>query len=314
VTTEDTTEVLESLARGRPSPVPVETFRWEEAFLSRAVTRDVEKVRGYLICKLAFTLGVNVDLLDASAYADALRREGDFDPREFHRTLAYVCRVQGRSRVEKRHDLLSKREGEEMLGYYYSKGNTRRALEFARGVDELFADARGPSGELGWRTYTSMSAHCRAAVNKYLNNPAAARVAPGDRQELERLLELTALLGGVPLRNVRYVNQVATALRFNFLIRGLLEGKRDGQAIERVLWLYGEGASVARFISTYRDIALMHFLIDKIHRAGGLSEAADYVGRSLRLAETVGDVPSIKRAKRLRAYFRLYLLVGRARP
>lgn len=239
--------------------------------------------------------------------------KADFDQREFHRTLAYVCRVQGRGRVEKRHDLLSKREGEEMLGYYYSKGNMRRALEFAKGVDELFADAWGPSGELGWRTYTSMSAHCRAAVAKYLNNPFAIRLASGDRPNLERLLELTTLLGTVPLKNVRYINQVATVLRFNFLLRGQLEGKRDERTIERVLWLYGEGASLAGFISTYRDIALMHFLVDKLHCTGGLHEAADYVGRSLRLAETVGDVPSIKRAKRLRAYFRLYFLVWRAR-
>jgi hypothetical protein len=224
-----------------------------------------------------------------------------------------VCRVRGRGSEERRHDLLSRREGEEMLGYYYSKGRLRRALADAKSVDELFADARG-AGELGWGTYTSMSAHCRAEVTKYLLNPFAVRVPPVDRPKLERLLELTELLGDVPLRNVRYVNQVATALRFNFLLRGLLEGKRDGRTIERVLWLYGEGASVAGFISTYRDIALMHFLIDRLHRAGGMREAADYVGRSLRLAEAVGDVPSVKRAKRLRAYFRLYSLVGRARP
>lgn len=125
-------------------------------------------------------------------------------------------------------------------------------------------------------------------------------------------MELTSLLGGVPLRNVRYINQVATALRFNFLLNALLEGWRDERAVERVLWLYGEGASVAGFISTYRDIAIMHFLLYKTRRASGLREAEDYIGRSLRLARTVGDVPSIKRGERLLSYFRLYYLACRA--
>lgn len=312
VTAEDTTSVLASLAGGGSAGASAPAFSWEEAFLRRAVTTDVAGVRGYLICKLAFTLGVNVDLLDRSAYADALRHEADFDSQDFNRTLAYVCRVQGKGRAEKRHDLLSKRGGEEMLGYYYSKARTRRALKYAKGVDELFDDAHGAAGELGWRTYTSMSAHCRAAVNRYLNNPFITKVSPGDRPKLERLLELTALLGDVPLRGVRYINQVATALRFNFLLRALLEGQRDDRTVERVLSLYGEGASLAGFISTYRDVAVMNLLLAKFHGVGGAGAAAVYLDKSLRLAETVGDVPSVKRAVRLHRYFRVSALASRA--
>lgn len=305
-TTQDTTEVLQSLSGTRLQAVPVETFPWKDVFLRNAVMRDAGRVKSYLICKLAFTLGINVDLLDAAAYTNALQHEHDFDREDFHRTLAYVSRVQGAAQREQRHDILSKRGGVEMLGYHYSKGHARRALSYAKGINEMFSDARAAGGELDWRTYTSMSAHCRPIVTRYLLNPFATKVTIKDRRMIERLMELTVLLSNVPLRNVRYINQVATALRFNFLFKALLNGVQDDHTIERVLELYGEGASVAGFIATYRDVSIMYFFLHKFHRSDGLYKSMAYIDRSLRLARTVGDIPSMKRALRLTAYLRFY--------
>lgn len=312
ITTEDTSSVLRTLTHAGHAPAPAAPFPWAEAFLRHAVMTGRGEIRGYLICKLAFTLGVNVDLLDETAYAAALLLEPQIEPDDFHRTLAYVCRVQGRAEQERRHDLLSKRGGTEMLGYHYSKGHLRRALRYAKSVEALLDDARAAGVELDWRTYTSMSAHCRSAMTKYLINPFVTEVTGGDRVKVERLFALTAQLSEMPLRNVRYINQVATALRFNFLLKALLSGVRDVQTVERVLRLYGEGASVAGFISTYRDVAIMHFFLDKFHHAGALHEAMVYINKSRRLAETVGDVPSIKRAKKLSAYFNFYSSVRRS--
>lgn len=307
ITTEDTTERLMTLSGAGSGPAPAPPFHWDDVFLRHAVMRDRGEVAGYLICRLSFSLGVNVDLLDETAYANALRAEWGFRAEDFHTTLAYVCRVRGESRLEKQHDLLSRRGGVELLGYYYSKGDVRRALKYSKSIDELFADAsRGT--ELGWETYTSMSAHCRAAVSKKLANPFAKQVASEDRSRMERLVGLTDLLGGVSLRNVRYINQVATALRFNFLLRAILHGEDGDEAVNRVLFLYGEGASVAGFISTYRDAALMHFFLAKYHRKNSMRKASDYVQRSLRVAEAVGDVPSIKRARKLGALLTLHSL------
>jgi hypothetical protein len=315
ITVQETEGVLRSLTGGGPEPLPAETFPWQEFFLSNAITTDVGRVRSYLICKLAFTLGVNVSLLSETAYDDALKHEQDFDSQDFHRTLAYVCRVQGAVRRERQHDALSKRGGVEALGYHYSKGHARRALRHAKSLGELFADARGAGAELGWGTYTSMSAHCRPLVTKYLFNPFSARVTPEDRQKIGKLLELTELLSGVTLKNVQYINQVSTALRFSFLFKALLEGIRDDPTVERVLGLYGDGASIAGFISAYRDMSIMHFFLARFHHGrDSLREALACAHKSLRLARTVGDVPSVKRASRLGAYLRFYALISIARP
>lgn len=312
-TTQATGEVLRALSGAPPEPPPAETFPWRERFLRNAVTADVGRVRPYLVCKLAFTMGVNVNLLSETAYADALKREQDFDPKDFHSTLAYVCRVQGAAKSEQRHDALSKRGFVESLGYHYSAGHARRALRYAKSLDELFEDARGVGAELDWSTYTSMSTHCRPLVTKYLFNPLIAKVTPEDGRKIGTLLELTELLSGVELRNVQFINQVATALRFSFLFKALLGGVRDDPTVALMLGLYGDGASVAGFISAYRDMSIMNFFLARFHRSDSLREAMACADRSMQLARAVGDIPSVRRASRLGTYLRLYSLLSFAR-
>lgn len=315
VLTDDTTRALKTLAGDRHRPAAGPRFPWRERFLAGAVTADREKVRDFLVCKLAFTLGVNVELLNEGAYARALRTESLFDELDFHKTMAYVCRVQGRAELEKQHDVKVKRGDEDLLGYYYSRGDFKKALLYAKPLDGLFADASGPGAELDWRTYTSMSAHCRPLVMKYFANPFAGGVAAADRPRIKKLLDLTELLGKVPLREVRFINQIATARRFNFLFRALLDGVNDEAAVEQVLSLYGEVASVAGFVGTYRDAAIKDFFLTRHHRAGRAEEARSYAQKSLSLASLIGDLPSVKRAKKLRLYLSLYAaLAGRRRP
>lgn len=312
IATEDTTDALMILAEGQVESETSSKFSWKDAFLKNAILTDRSRVRDYLVCKIAFTLGVNVDFLDQQVYTKALKSERYFDELDFNKTLAYVCRVQGKSELEKRHDLKVKRTDDDLLGYYYSKGDLRRAINYAKPISELFKDASRPGVELDWRTYTSMSAHCRTFVEKYLRRPFIARVEEEDRQQIEELLKLTDLLGNVPLRNVRFINQVATALRFSFLFRALIHGSNEEEIVERVLYLYGEGASVAGFISTYRDMAIKEYFLTKYHNRGSLSAAIAHVKRSLALATLVGDNPSIKRAKKLSAYFNIYSSIHQA--
>lgn len=310
VTEADTMEVLASLSGLAAEADGSEPFGWRDAFLRNAVVTDREELRAFTVCRLAFTLGVNADILDAGAYAGAARLEGRVRELDFHKTLAYVCRVQGRARLEKQHDLRVKRSESDMLGYYYSKGDLRRALSRAKTLDQLFDDASGGGAELGWETYTSMSAHCRPLVMKYLKNPFAGGVSGDDRVKVLRLLELTDLLSNVPLRNVRFINQVCTALRFNFLFRALLDGVMDDEKVGRTLLLYAEGASVAGLISTYRDTAVTHFFRKRFHDSGDLGEATAHADRSMRLAEVIGDLPGRKQAKRLKTYISAYASVA----
>jgi hypothetical protein len=309
ITEADTTKVLASLSSHTTEFDGHEPFGWREAFINDAVTAGREELRGFIVCRLAFTLGVNADLLDAAAYGAATQLEGRISEMDFHKTLAYVCRVQGKARLEKFHDLRVKRDESDMLGYYYSKGDLRRAQKYAKTVEELFEDATAGGTELGWDTYTSMSAHCRALVVKYLKNPFAGGVSGDDRAKAERLLELTGMLSNVPLRNVRFINQVCTALRFNILFRALLEGVIDGERVSKTFSLYAEGASVAGLISTHRDAAITHFFLRKFHRSGDLREAMGHADLSARLADVIGDVPGYKQAKRLKRYLIAYASV-----
>jgi hypothetical protein len=302
----DTSAVLASLSNLTATVNDSEPFGWRDAFMSDAVVTDREELTGFTVCRLAFALGINADLLDAGAYKNATRIEGRVGELDFHKTLAYVCRIQGRSRLEKLHDLKVKKDASDMLGYYYSKGDMRRALGYAKTLDELFERASAGGTELGWDTYTSMSAHCRSLIMKYLKNPFTLRVSEDDRNSIYRLLRLSELLSEVPLRNVRFINQVCTALRFNFLFRALLEGKEDEQRVSRTVSLYAEGASVAGLISTYRDIAVMHFFLRKFHCSGDLRQAAAHADKSMRLAAVVGDVPGQRRAKMLKTYIGVY--------
>jgi hypothetical protein len=145
---------------------------------------------------------------------------------------------------------------------------------------------------------------------KYLMNPFTGGVSGGDRARAERLLELTDVLSNVQLRTVRFINQVCTALRFNFLLRALLDGVLDERNIERALSLYAEGASVAGLIGTYRDLAITHFFLRRFHRRGSLTEAAVHASKSMRLAGIIGDAPGLKRAKRLKNLLNTYAYVA----
>jgi hypothetical protein len=302
----DTSEWLRGLSGGEVECGGRAPFEWKDVFLRRAALVGRERVRDFLICKLAFTLGLNIDILDEAAYEGALRSEAYFDALDFHKTLAYVCRVQDKGNLEKRHDLKVKRDDSDLLGYYYSKGDSRRALRHARPIVELHADAIRGVGELNWRTYTSMSAHCRPLVMKYLKNPFAGGVTNDDRGRLEEMIELTAALGNMPLRNVRFINQVATALRFNFMFEALLLGAPSEETFRRVMSLYGDSASLAGFIGAYRDASVRDFFLFKYHHRGHLGNALAQVEVSLRLATLVGDVPGAKRARKLKTLYKVH--------
>lgn len=134
---------------------------------------------------------------------------------------------------------------------------------------------------------------------KYLKNPFLTKVSKTDTAKIERLMELTFLLGNRPLRNVKFINQVATALRFYFIFQALLN-KNEEEIEKRVLYLYGEGASILGYVSAYRDISIKHFFLAKYgNSAHYFNEARYCVQKSYDLANLIGDISGRKRAKKL---------------
>jgi hypothetical protein len=301
----DTTQVLRGLTKLSLAVRPRKTFDWEGSFRKKIELADKGRVKDFIACKIAFSLGLNINVIDPLLYRRAVKSEPVFDAVDFHKTLALLCRLQGATKREKGHDDAVKKFESDMLGFHYAQGNFREAFKRAKSVEELFQDAAARDAELDWSTYTSMSVHCRSIINKYLMSPFS-RVSGRDMPKIARLLELTYLLGSVPLKNVTFINQVATALRFRMLFLVLINAEDDREIDRSLLYLYGEGASVVGFVSAYRDIAIKYFFLFKYHRRDALPEAVMYTRRSLALARLTGDVPGKRLARKLLMYFRIF--------
>lgn len=295
----DTTTVLLRLADRHSQIQFTRDFKWKDEFLNNIIDDCGTRLRPYLICKIAFTLGINVEVVSETAYEDALICEQYFDPISFHKTLAYICRVQGRLHLERLHDVKVQQTEADLLGYYYSSGNLRQARKYARPLEQLFRDATLADAELDWSTYTSMSVHCRSVILKYVDEQSQP-INREDRCEIEPLLNLTANLSKVTPKNVRFINQIATAMRFHFLLSALLG--LDSNEPDQVLALYGDSASVAGFISAHRDMAIRDFFLAKYHGIDKFEEALRHLQISAELAAIVGDKPSMKRARKLRSH------------
>ena len=305
---DDTAKIISNLSK--TSPIPPSAFNWQDAFLAQTDLRDRALVRPFLTCRIANLLGIQITKLDSNAYAHALKFEDHYPHNAFHDTMAVVLRREGHHKEEKKHHLLKTdvfpdKKGD-MLGYYYSRGNYTEAAKHAKPLSELFIEARDPTKELPWTTYTSMAVYCRPLVYKYIKKFPWKLIPPQEQQALESLIQLTNLLGYRPLKNVLYINQLATALRFHLLFKALLYGENDLAAQERILYLYGEGASVDGFISAYRDIAVKHYyLAFHANVKSNFKQAIKYAKKSLALSKLVGNIPGIKRIYPLLWAFRL---------
>lgn len=299
----DTTSFLSAISNLQTSVVQIE-FEWQKSFEKHIIPDEKKITKSFLICKIANMLGINIDRIDPFAYQDSFQIKEYYESVDFHKTLAIIQRTRGDSKREKLHDMAVKTKESDLLGFYYAQGNYKKALEYAKSIDELIVDADKFNAELDWSTYTSMSSHCRPLITKYLKSPFL-RLSRDDHAKINRLVKLTEALGNRPLRNVRYINQIATALRFNFIFKAIINSD-DIENEKSVLHLYGEGASIVGFVSAFRDMAIKNYFLAKYHK-GKLSfnKAQNYANKSYELAKLIGDYSGMKRAKLLINSFKI---------
>lgn len=176
--------------------------------------------------------------------------------------------------------------------------------DLAKGLDELLEDALDQDKELGWLTYTSMSAKLRPMVLKYMTNPTKLKISSSERDRIRKAERLAELLGSRPLNRVTYIRQPATALRFVILFRAILDGRANPTLEAQILRLYSEASDVQGYVCAYRDFAIQRFLTAKYHRDIPAFKRADQmINKSLSLAKLVGDVPGTRWARYAKAYF-----------
>ncbi len=302
----DTAQFLFKLAPSISYKKESDEFVWEENFLNQTKFADMQLVRPFLICRLANALGIRVDFLSEGAFEKAHHFENYLpNSNEFFDTLAVASRRKGQHELERKYH--SKKEKDEQtgdyLGYYYGLGNYAKAKDYAESLEEIREEARDHSKLLTWKPYTSMSVYCRHLVNTYLLNPFRYRVKEKHLRLINEYMEVLELLSGRELKNVSYINQFVTMLRFKMLFQALIDGKNNNemQKLEnRILYLYGEESSIEGFISIFRDISVKYIFLAKFHGVHqAYQEARNYAMHSYRIAQITGDAPGTKRAIQL---------------
>jgi hypothetical protein len=299
----NTTTFLSSLSKIICRRIQVNNFDWQYSFKKNTISDDKGIIKNFLICKVANMLGISIDKIEPSAYLNAFQIKTQYETVDFHKTLAIVQRTRGDSKKEKLHDTTVMTKETDLLGYYYSQGNYKKALKYAISLDDLVTDASNTATELDWSTYTSMSAHCRPLIMKYLRSPFA-KPPISESEKIRKLIKLTDILGNRALQNVRFINQIATALRFHFLFKAVT-GNNDIFSEKTVLHLYGEGASIVGYVSAFRDIAIKNYFLAKHNRNKSFfKDAQMYMNKSYELANLIGDHSGMKRAKTLEVFFK----------
>lgn len=273
-------------------------FDWNDSFLAKSDLDSSKEMIGYITCRLARELGLSYKKLDTKAYQLAIQNKDYFDQWEFHRTLASNCRMIGKSKKELMHDNLA---GDfNLLGYNYAHGDFGDASNNAKKIEVIREEAQDLEAELDWDTYTSMSAHCRPIINKYLVNLMLTKIDKSDIKHIEELLELVTILGDRSLKHVVNLNQVATAWRFATLFRAMLHGIDDVETEKNILSLYGEASSIQGYVSSYRDFAIKRILLNKLYGYKCTrGETYSLTRRSLLLSRAIGDVSGTWRALQL---------------
>jgi len=283
----DTTVFLQSLA-GRQLHSQGETFDWAEAFRF-AASRPSPAGQALITCAVCNELGINVDLVDDTAYETAQAAYVDHGQGPLRTILALAARGRGLQEEEKRHLYAAQKGPPELLYYHYTRGDMRNARRLALSIDEILTEAVKP-GELEWKAYTSMSVHARRLLSRYLRDPHRRPESPSARDEMEMLEKVFQVLSSRPFAELQAIHQVTTALRFRVLFNSL-RGQHDRTWEEQILALYAEQAQVQGYVSSWRDFAFARMLRLRYEgtASGLVEEAAALLRASHELAEMIGD-------------------------
>ncbi len=301
----DTTGFLEELAGTRPAATGG-GFDWRGEFLAGIPNPVDAPAKALFTCAVCNELGMNLDLVDETAYEAAQAGYGARGTGELRAILSLAARGQGKSEEEKRQLELAGLGSDDLIFYHYSRGDHRAAARLAMPIDEILK--RGEiTGEIDWKPYTSMSLHIRRFLRWYLRFPDRRPDTADEKGRLERLVRVTEVLSARNLADLQAIHQVATALRFNLLLKALL-GTADRQTEERVLRLYAEQAMVQGFVSSWRDFAFARvFRLRHDGAEAGLQAEADaLLDASHELAVLIGDQRAQRSAAKARRYLRAH--------
>lgn len=279
------------------------SFEWGEAFLLEGNFDNTEKIRPLLICSLSNYFGININLLKPTALFTMMQNRNYYDKQYYLDQIALSLRHQRLFFLEKKFHRAKKSSTnqDDLLGYYYSRGNYVKAQECAITIEQIEASIVNAQEELNWVQFTSMASYCRPIITYYLKNVFVRKVRLKDQTMGKRLLGILIKLNTTPLQNILHVNQLGTSLRFQFLFDMLINnGNINYSLIEKSIDIYSENTSIPGYISVFRDIAINYLLSAKLFgNKKHLRSSWKYAKASLQISCVVGDIPSLFRAASL---------------
>lgn len=279
--------------------IKIDPFIWKNAFLSEANLVDLAKIRPLLICSLSDYLGININLLKPKVLYTMMQNKSYYDTQYLLDQITISLRRQHLTLLEKKYHRAkkSRADQDDLLGYYYSKGNYEKAKEYAITLEQVEASIDSAQ-ELNWVQFTSLASYCRPIIAYYLKNIFVRKIRLNDQATVNRLLGILIKLNSTPLQNILDVNQLGTSLRFQFLFHMLTnKGKIDHALIEKSIEIYAENTSIPGYISVFRDIAINYLLSAKLFgNKKYLRNSWKYAKTSFQISCAVGDMPGLFRA------------------
>jgi hypothetical protein len=289
----DTTAFLASLA-GRTFEPHGEALDWRRRF--HAAARPPSPAGQALVtCAVCNELGINVDVVDETAYDIARNTYLERGQDPTLTILSLAARGKGLFEEEKWY-LERASDSPDLLYYHYVRGDYASARRLALTLGTIRRKA-ARRGELDWKPYTSMSVHAREFLDHYVKDPARHPRTRAELERMERLEEVFGLLSGRNFAQVQAIHQVTTALRFQMLFSEL-RGVQVPGLEERIMGLYAEQAQVQGYVSSWRDFAFARIL--RLRHGGSVREVTEAATRLLRashdLAVLIGDEHARRRS------------------
>lgn len=272
---------------------------WKREFRKNVNLDDSSNINAFATLGIAHRLGLNIDLFDSRL----INRANDIKPyisnKFFHDRLALThddrCSLWGQIK----HTILTHPEKRHIIHFLNSLGLHSISQRYGNNVEilEKMADS---NMVLVWDyEYTDLASICRTLISRYLSTKTKV-IEHNDLCEIKKSAEISYKLGYRDLDKVVYINQLATALRFNLVLDALAgEVSPRRNVIETIFEYYSENSSADGWTGTFRDLAIAALFRNKYHGIQNEELIISNYQTALRLAKVTRDCKELRLLKKV---------------
>lgn len=293
----DTERILVSLLTSQGMKIPsghVNSWDWKHEFRWRVNFEDAARVNAFITLGIAHRLGINIDAIEQDQVKRAKSVQPFITKKFYHDRLALTHDDRSSRWGQFKHTFLTRPEKRHFIHVLNSFGLHSISQRHGKTVEQLEQMAESNKILVWDYEYTDLASHCRAYINKYLSTKVK-EIKPEDLPNIKRLANISFKLGFRDLDKVIYINQLATALRFN-LVLDALAGRPlpRSDVIETIFEYYSENSSVDGWTGAFRDLAIAALFRHKYHGDAYDHKISKYLGSAWTLAIETMDGKEIR--------------------